>query len=246
MKLIKRIILLLIILIAIAGGVLAYKGHKIYKDVLEKTSVADKVTQIKSQENYTELKDLPDFYKNAVIAVEDRRFYKHGPIDPIAIARAVFVNIKSWELQEGGSTITQQLAKNIYFTQEKSALRKVAEMYMAYEIERNCDKDTILELYLNTSYFGDGYYCVKEASRGYFDKEPMEMNRNEASMLAGIPNAPSAYCPTKHLNLAKQRQGQVLDKMIKYKFISEQDKAEILSEPNAVEEKQKEQTKEDE
>ena len=99
MKLIKRIILLLIIVIAITGGVLAYKGHKIYKDVLEKTSVADKVTQIKSQENYTELKDLPDFYKNAVIAVEDRRFYKHGPIDPIAIARAVFVNIKSWELQ---------------------------------------------------------------------------------------------------------------------------------------------------
>ena len=234
MKLIKRIILLLIIVIAIAGGVLAYKGHKIYKDVLEKTSVVDKVTQIKSQENYTELKDLPDFYKNAVIAVEDRRFYKHGPIDPIAIARAVFVNIKSWELQEGGSTITQQLAKNIYFTQEKSALRKVAEMYMAYEIERNCDKDTILELYLNTSYFGDGYYCVKDASEGYYGKEPKDMNRNEASMLAGIPNAPSAYCPTKHLNLAKQRQVQVLDKMVKYKFITEQDKTEILNEENEV------------
>ena len=234
MKLIKRIILLLIIVIAIAGGILAYKGHKIYKEVLDKKSVLDKVTQIKSQENYTELKDLPDFYKNAVIAVEDRRFYKHGPIDPIAIARAVFVNIKSWELQEGGSTITQQLAKNIYFTQEKSALRKVAEMYMAYEIERNCDKDTILELYLNTSYFGDGYYCVKDASEGYYGKEPKDMNRNEASMLAGIPNAPSAYCPTKHLNLAKQRQVQVLDKMVKYKFITEQDKTEILNEKNEV------------
>ena len=234
MKLIKRIILLLIIVIAIAGGILAYKGHKIYKEVLDKKSVLDKVTQIKSQENYTELKDLPDFYKNAVIAVEDRRFYKHGPIDLIAIARAVFVNIKSWELQEGGSTITQQLAKNIYFTQEKSALRKVAEMYMAYEIERNCDKDTILELYLNTSYFGDGYYCVKDASEGYYGKEPKDMNRNEASMLAGIPNAPSAYCPTKHLNLAKQRQVQVLDKMVKYKFITEQDKTEILNEKNEV------------
>lgn len=234
MKLIKRLILLIIIVIAIAGGILAYKGHKIYKEVLDKTSVADKVATIKSQENYTELKDLPEFYKNAVIAVEDRRFYKHGPIDPIAIARAVFVNIKSWELQEGGSTITQQLAKNIYFTQEKSALRKVAEMYMAYEIERNCDKDTILELYLNTSYFGDGYYCVKDASEGYYGKDPKDMNRNEASMLAGIPNAPSAYCPTKHLNLAKQRQVQVLDKMVKYKFITEQDKTEILNEENEV------------
>lgn len=234
MKLIKRIILLLIIVIAIAGGILAYKGYKIYKDVLEKTSISDKVTEIKSKENYTELKDLPDFYKNAVIAVEDRRFYEHGPIDSIAIARAVFVNIKSWELQEGGSTITQQLAKNIYFTQEKSVLRKIAEMYMAYEIERNCDKDTILELYLNTSYFGDGYYCVKDASEGYYGKEPKDMNRNEASMLAGIPNAPSAYCPTKHLNLAKQRQVQVLDKMVKYKFITEQDKTEILNEENGV------------
>ena len=235
MKLIKRIILLLIIVIAITGGVLAYKGHKIYKEVLEKTSVADKVAEIKAKENYTELKDMPEFYKNAVIAVEDRRFYEHGPIDLIAITRAVFVNIKSWELQEGGSTITQQLAKNIYFTQEKSALRKVAELFMAYEIEKNCDKDTILELYLNTSYFGDGYYCVKDASEGYYGKKPKEMNRNEASMLAGIPNAPSAYCPTKHLGLAKQRQIQVLDKMVKYKVITEQDKTDILQEDNSVE-----------
>lgn len=235
MKLIKRLVLLIIFAIIIAGGVLAYKGHKIYKEVLEKTSVADKVAEIKGKENYTELKDMPEFYKNAVIAVEDRRFYEHGPIDLIAISRAVLVNIKSFELQEGGSTITQQLAKNIYFTQEKSALRKVAEIFMAYEIERKCDKDTILELYLNTSYFGDGYYCVKDASEGYYGKEPKDMNRNESSMLAGIPNAPSAYCPTKHLNLAKQRQTQVLDKMVKYNFITEQDKTEILQEDNAVE-----------
>ena len=234
MKLIKKLLLLLIIAIIIVAGVLTYNGHKMYKEVLEKTSVADKVAEIKSKEKYTELKDMPEYNKNAVIAVEDRRFYEHGPIDPIAIARAVCVNIKSFELQEGGSTITQQLAKNIYFTQEKSVLRKVAEMFMAYEIEKNCDKDTILELYLNTSYFGDGYYCVREASEGYYGKEPKDMNRNEASMLAGIPNAPSAYCPTKHLNLAKQRQVQVLDKMIKYKFITEQDKTEILNEKNEV------------
>lgn len=235
MKIIKRLLLLIITVIVIAVGILAYKGHKIYKEVLDKTSVIDKVAEIKSKENYTELKDMSEFYKNAVIAVEDRRFYEHGPIDPIAIVRAVYVNIKYFELQEGGSTITQQLAKNIYFTQEKSALRKVAEIFMAYEIEKNCDKDTILELYLNTSYFGDGYYCVKDASEGYYGKEPKDMNRNEASMLAGIPNAPSAYCPTKHLDLAKQRQIQVLDKMVKYNFITEQDKNEVLQEDNAVE-----------
>ena len=138
------------------------------------------------------------------------------------------------ELKEGGSTITQQLAKNIYFTQEKSALRKIAEIFMAYEIERNCNKDTVLELYLNTSYFGNGYYCVYDASKGYFGKEPKDINRNEASMLAGIPNAPSAYAPNKHLDLALQRQEQVLEKMIKYKFINEDDKKAILQEDNAV------------
>lgn len=234
MKVIKKIILVIILVVIFAGTILTYKGYTIYKEALDKMSVADKVTQIKSYENYTRLKDLPEFYLDAVIAVEDRRFYEHGAIDPIAIARAFFVNIKSLELKEGGSTITQQLAKNVYFTQEKSALRKIAEMFMAYEIEKNCDKDTILELYLNTSYFGDGYYCVSEASRGYFDKEPIDMTRNEASMLAGIPNAPSAYCPTKHLNLAQQRQIQVLDKMVKYEFITEDEKEDILKEDNAV------------
>ena len=241
MKIFKRIILAILILalieILIAGGILINKGHKIYETALNETSVKDKVAEIQSDEDYTKLEDLPEFYKDAVIAVEDRRFYNHGAIDPIALARAVFVNIKYFELREGGSTITQQLAKNIYFTQEKSALRKIAEIFMAFELEKNLDKDTILELYVNTSYFGDGYYCVRDASLGYYGKEPKDMNRNEASMLAGIPNAPSAYCPTDHLDLAKQRQNQVLDKMVKYEYITEEEKNEILQEPNAVEEK---------
>ena len=241
MKIFKRIILVILILVLIAilitGGILINKGYKIYEKALNEISVKDKVAEIQSDEDYTKLEDLPEFYKEAVIAVEDRRFYNHGAIDPIALARAVFVNIKSLELREGGSTITQQLAKNIYFTQEKSALRKIAEIFMAFELEKNLDKDTILELYVNTSYFGDGYYCVRDASLGYYGKEPKDMNKNEASMLAGIPNAPSAYCPTDHLDLAKQRQNQVLDKMVKYEYITEEEKNEILQEPNAVEEK---------
>ena len=234
MKVIKNIIRFILLIIIIAVGILVYKGYTIYKQALDNMSVAEKVAEIQSEENYTRLDDMSDFYLDAVIAVEDRRFYKHGAADPIAIGRAIFVNVKSMELREGGSTITQQLAKNIYFTQEKSALRKIAEIFMAYEIEKNCNKDTILELYLNTSYFGNGYYCVYDASKGYFGEEPKDMNRNEASMLAGIPNAPSAYAPNKHLDLALQRQEQVLDKMVKYKFINEEDKKEILQEENAV------------
>ena len=230
MKVIKRIlIIILLIIIFIVAGFL-YKGHELYKQALEKISISDKVAEIKSDENYTKIEDMSEFYKDAVIAVEDRRFYEHGAIDPIALATHFGKSTTG-----GGSTITQQLAKNIYFTQEKSALRKIAEIFMAYDLEKNLNKDTILELYLNTSYFGDGYYCVAEASRGYYKKEPKDMNRNEASMLAGIPNAPSAYCPTKHLDLAKKRQNQVLDKMVRYEFITAKEKEEILNESNAVE-----------
>lgn len=228
MKVVKKIIIFIILIIALIISLITYKGYTLYKKALEEISVKDKVEEIKAQENYTKIEDMPEFYLNAVIAVEDHRFYEHGAIDPIAIARAIWTNVKSFELKEGGSTITQQLAKNIYFTQEKTALRKISEIFMAYEIERNCDKDEILELYLNTSYFGDGYYCVKNASQGYFGKDPIDMNKYESSLLAGIPNAPSIYAPTKNPDLASQRQRQVLDKMVKYKYITEDEKNEIL------------------
>ena len=228
MKILKRIIICIILIILFAVGIVTYKGYTIYKQALNEISVKDKVAEIQSQENYTKIEDLPEFYLNAVIAVEDHRFYDHGAIDIISIGRAVWTNIKSFELREGGSTITQQLAKNIYFTQEKTALRKIAEIFMAFEIEKNCDKDEILELYVNTSYFGDGYYCVKEAANGYFDKEPIDMTEYESSMLAGIPNAPSVYAHTKNPDLAKQRQNQVLDRMVKYEYITEEEKQNIL------------------
>ena len=228
MKILKRIIICIILIILFAVGIVTYKGYTIYKQALNEISVKDKVAEIQSQENYTKIEDLPEFYLNAVIAVEDHRFYDHGAIDIISIGRAVWTNVKSFELREGGSTITQQLAKNIYFTQEKTALRKIAEIFMAFEIEKNCDKDEILELYVNTSYFGDGYYCVKEAANGYFDKEPIDMTEYESSMLAGIPNAPSVYAPTKNPDLAKQRQNQVLDRMVKYEYITEEEKQNIL------------------
>ena len=99
---------------------------------------------------------------------------------------------------------------------------------MAFKIENKCEKDEILELYLNTSYFGDGYYSVREASLGYFGKEPNQMTDNEAIMLAGIPNAPSVYAPTKNPELAKQRQKQVINKMIEYKYLTQSEADKIL------------------
>ena len=228
MKVIKKIIIFIILVLIFAGTFVTYQGYNMYKEALDQMSVEDKVEELRSQKNYTEFKALPQFYIDAVVAAEDRRFYDHGAIDPIGIARAIWTNIKSFELREGGSTITQQVAKNVYFTQEKTALRKIAELFMAFEIERKCDKDTILEMYVNTSYFGSGYDGIKEAANGYYDKEPIDMNKYECSMMAGVPNAPSVYAPTKNPDLASQRQRQVLEKMVRYKYITEEQMNEIL------------------
>uniref|UniRef100_UPI0025B1809C transglycosylase domain-containing protein n=1 Tax=uncultured Duncaniella sp. TaxID=2768039 RepID=UPI0025B1809C len=144
-------------------------------------------------------------------------------------SRALINDMKAMEFIEGGSTITQQIAKNIYFTQEKQITRKIAESFMASKIEKNYEKEEILELYINTSYYGDGYYTLKEACRGYFNKELNEMTDYECILLAGIPNAPSIYSLTQNPELAKQRQKQVIKKMIKYGYLTEEEANSIIS-----------------
>lgn len=232
MKLLKKV-LLVIVVVAILGvlgvvAVLANQGYDMYKKSTEAISLSDKIEGIKSKENYTKLEELPKTYVNAVIAVEDHRFYSHGGIDIISITRAIAKDIQARELVEGGSTITQQLAKNVFFTQEKKITRKIAEVFMAIEIEKNYSKEEILEFYLNTSYFGDGYYTVKEASMGYFGKEPINMTDYESILLAGIPNAPSVYSPTKNPELARQRQRQVATAMVTYGYMSQEEIDKIL------------------
>ena len=228
----KKILKILFILFLIGLSislVFIGAGYSMYKEAIEAVPLDEKIAEIKSKENYTYIEELPQMYIQAVISVEDRRFYDHPAIDIIAIGRATINDIKAMSFVEGGSTITQQLAKNIYFTQEKKITRKIAEVFMAFEIEKAYEKDEILELYLNTSYFGDGYYTVKEASRGYFGKEPEDMTDYECIMLAGIPNAPSVYAPTKNPDLAKQRQRQVADKMVRNGYLTEEEAEEILA-----------------
>lgn len=223
MKIIKRIVLLLILIFAIICSVLTYQGYQLYTKALEKTPLDQMIAKYESDKDYVPIDKLPEIYKNAVISVEDRRFYNHSAVDFISIGRAVVTNIKEKELVEGGSTITQQLAKNIYFTQKQEATRKVAEIFMAFHIEKNCSKDKILELYVNSSYFGDGHYGIGEASFGYYNKKPKDLNLDEATMLAGVPNAPSAYAPTKNLALAKKRQKHVIRSMVENGYISQEE-----------------------
>ena len=227
MKVVKKVIITIILICIIILGYFTIQGYNMYKEAIEDTSLEDKVKEIQSISNYTEIDEVPEIYLDAIISVEDHRFYEHNGIDIIAIGRAALNDIKQMSFVEGGSTITQQLAKNAYFTQEKKIERKIAEVFMAFEIEKNYSKDEILELYINTSFFGDNCYTVKEASRHYFDKEPNEMTDYESVMLAGIPNAPSVYAPTKNPELAKQRQEQVLNKMVKYKYLTEEEAQKI-------------------
>lgn len=227
-KIILRVILIILIIVLSITALLVGAGYSMYAKALKEVSVEDKIKEIQSKENYTKIDDVCEMYKNAVIAVEDHRFYSHHGADVFSICRAVVTNLKYGELREGGSTITQQLAKNTYFNQNKEFTRKIAEGFMAAKYEKILEKDEILELYINTSYYGDGYYNIKEASLGYFNKLPSELNDYEATMLAGVPNAPSVYAPTVNFELASQRQKQVLTKMVEYGYINESRKNEIL------------------
>lgn len=228
MKNLKKFLIVIILIVLSILALLIGQGYKMYKEAISTMPLSQKVESIKSQKDYTSLSEIPKIYTVAVISVEDHRFEKHHGIDVIAIARAAFNDIRTMSFVEGGSTITQQLAKNMYFTQEKKITRKIAEVFMSYEIEKNYSKDEILELYVNTIYYGNNYYNIKSASLGYFDKLPKDLNSSECTMLAGIPNAPSLYNPKASSKLAKQRQKQVIQKMIKYGDLNKEDANKIL------------------
>lgn len=226
-KILCRTLLSLAVVILAIAALIAAVGYSEYFRAIEEKPLAQAVEEIRQKESYTSLSSLPKTYLDAIIAVEDHRFSQHGGIDPISLTRAMWHNITSLGLVEGGSTITQQLAKNMYFDNEKSFLRKIAEAFMAVSIEAEYSKDEILELYVNTIYFGNGYYCVKDASIGYFGKEPKNMSDSECTLLAGIPNAPSVYADNP--DLAEQRQRHVLRQMVKYGYITEEKEEEITS-----------------
>lgn len=224
MKIVKRVFFILLLILIVVTGVVFLNGYKLYKTSLEHISLQDTIAEIRSKDTYVSIEEVPDYYKNAIIAVEDHRYKEHGPIDVIAIARAFISNIQSKQLNEGGSTITQQVAKNLYFiTEDDVVSRKIAEILVAIDLEKNYSKDDILEFYMNTIYFGEGYYGIREASNGYYKKEPKDLTLSEATLLAGVPNAPSVYAPTINPNLAKSRQKKVIRSMVEYGYLSQEE-----------------------
>ncbi|MCC9621449.1 PBP1A family penicillin-binding protein [Thalassospira sp. MA62] len=210
----------------LGGGVVAYYGYglpdKVSFDIASERKPSIRINSIDGATlatygnrygNPVEVRDLPDYVGDAFVSIEDRRFYNHFGIDLIGIARAAWTNFTSGHIAEGGSTITQQLAKNLFLSPERSYGRKIEEILLAIWLEFKFDKQQILSLYLNRIYFGSGLYGIDAASRHYFGTDPRRLNLYEAAVLAGMPKAPSRYNPMVDPKLSAQRANIVLDSM---------------------------------
>lgn len=206
-----------------AGSHAASVTQRILRVVALKTAINAKL----NKEEYIKLEAIPLGLRQAVIAVEDSRFYTHPGFDVEAIFRAALVNLQIGTVVEGGSTITQQLVKNLFLSHDRTVSRKLEEFVLAVDLELRYSKGEILEMYLNTIYFGADAYGIGPASRAYFSKEPSQLTLAEATLLAGLPNAPGLYSPYTDLNAAKRRQAVVLASMVRNSYIDTVD-AEIV------------------
>lgn len=180
------------------------------------------------------LGEMPPYLVKAVLATEDRRFYEHNGFDPRGIARAMWTNLVSFDLVEGGSTITQQVAKNLYLDNSRTIWRKAQEALIAMWLENNLTKDEILTLYLNRIYMGAGNYGMDAAARYYFGKSVRDISLPEAAILAGLPKAPSRFSPTNDLERARARANQVLDRLVDAGSLSEKEVAGARANPAEV------------
>lgn len=228
-KIVIIVLLALVGLVVLAAGFFAIRGAIMWNNAKSDLTIAQAAEQIRADADFIKYDDLPQFYIDAVVSVEDRRFFEHSGISVKSILRAVFYDLKNKSFDQGGSTITQQLAKNVWFYEEKRMERKFAEVFAAFSLESELTKNELFELYVNTIYFGSGYYGIGEAAQGYFGKSPSELSDYECAMLAGLPNAPSAYSPDDAPELAHQRMEIVLQAMCDNGKLTEEEAEEVLA-----------------
>jgi penicillin-binding protein 1A len=179
------------------------------------------INPLREDANWVKLADIPKNMQNALIAIEDHKFYEHDGISPTSILRAILANVSEGEVAQGGSTLTQQFVKNTFLTHEQTMERKIEEAILSVVLEDKYSKDEILEMYLNTTYFGAGATGIHQASKMYFGKHVSRLTLEEAAVLAALPYAPSALNPLEHPIECKQRQMLVLNAMAKHGFITQ-------------------------
>lgn len=243
---IRLVLIAVIWLSLVGGGFIAYAAHDLPStEGLTGPKSAPALTILAADGSrlaqfgadwgeFVHLHDMSPLLPQAVIAIEDRRFYEHSGMDILGVLRAIWRNIMSGHLREGGSTITQQLAKIAFLTPAKSLKRKVQELFLAFHLENKFTKDEILTLYLNRVYLGAGTYGVDAAARRYFGKSASEVSLSQAALLAGLLKAPSRLSPARNLKAAHRRAALVLDSMATGGFVSEADAAYAKGQPTKL------------
>lgn len=227
-KMIRRILLLVLVGVLFIVGIVTFFGYQEYKEAIKETPIVEKAKTLQNSDNYVQLEHISEDFLNAVVAIEDRRFYSHSGIDVISLVRVTLANLVAQDIVGGGSTITQQVAKNFYFMESNSFVRKVSEAFSAKDIEKEFDKDEILEMYVNMIYYGDGYYGIYEASMGYFNVPPAQLTLAQASMLAGLPQSPSRFALSNQNEASYHRQQDVLNTMLENEYITKEQYTKAL------------------
>lgn len=251
----KRIILVFLLVVAVFYFVQPPSVHEssaVYTDKLETIEKAEDSLTIEErgkrlfsfpeavqaavhrrvdQAHYTPSKNIPQIVKQAIVATEDKRFYEHGSVDFLSVARAFYTNMVAGRTVEGGSTISQQLVKNLFLSSKRVWSRKAEELALAILLEHYYSKDEILTMYLNTIYYGNQYYGIEEASEGYFHVTPKDLSLAQGAMLAGLPQAPTYYNPKVNPEGAVERRRTVLALMLNQGLITKEEAAKAANEP---------------
>lgn len=188
-------VILSILTVTVVIGHYAVSGYRMYQDAVFVQSVEEKTGQIRNRDDYIAFDDISETFLDELLYREDRNFYSHSGVDLVAIARAAWHDLQAGRYVEGGSTITQQLAKNLYFSNEKELERKVAELFVAFELERSFTKEEILELYCNVVNFGEGCYGIGEAAEHYYGVSAADLNEEQAQALVYTLKCPGYYNP---------------------------------------------------
>lgn len=233
MKKILHIFLVVVAVLSIGIASLAFYGYIQFQRFSAQTgSLTTLVEQLESSDAYVDYHDLPNTLVRATVSIEDHRFFEHDGVDTIGLIRALLSQINENLVKSGGSTITQQLAKNLYGQYDSNLSWKMAEFFFARELESHYSKSEIFALYVSVINYGNGYTGIKQASEGYFGKEPADLSDAQCTILAGIPQVPSKYAliSTENVEAAKKRQKLVLAAMVEYKYLNQTQADEIYAE----------------
>ena len=247
-KIVKSILLISLLIAAFLAGIFIYAYNVVDTDVKKLVNYTPDIsTEIldrngkhlayifkKRHRLYATYNEIPVYIIEGLIAMEDTKFFEHKGINPDAILRAIIKDIKARKFVEGGSTITQQLIKNIFLTRQKKIARKIKEVILAVKLEQALSKEQILERYLNVISYGNNYLGVKTAAQGYFKKDLSDLTLKEAAMLVGIPNAPSYYNPRKHYDRALRRANLILKRLKRLGWINENEYQQAIKEKPIV------------